>query len=295
MADKCYNTSGTNYEFHKNDGEIVRTALSFLVLLVNFIEIVYIVRLRERKSNYETLLLSLSIADLCFAIANITVSIFLFEDLLASSGIGRMIYIYSLLLSVLHILGITVDRMFAILLPLKHRIYWRRRQVLILIFFLWVVPLLIIVPLFSTVYIYGFTYFAWMIQHLAMYLIFISNCLFTIAYIVIFVKLRQQFQKQKFMTFRKEDRVQCTISAKEIRVFVLCFLTCVTYIALTLPFAIYLTFRKAWPTFCGILLVLNSGINSCIYLVFGSSFCKRCCKKNSAESRSTRYTEQKLS
>eukprot|EP00111_Clytia_hemisphaerica_P016568 TCONS_00049086-protein len=243
-------------EFKINDEEKARTALSVIVLLVNFIEIVYITRLRRQKSNYETLLLSLSVADLSFAIANIITSIFLFEDLFTNSGVGLMIYIYSLLLSILHILGITVDRMSSILLPLKHKIYWRRRHVRGLIFTLWIVPFLVIVPVFSTVYIYGFAYYVGMVQHISMYSIFISNSLFTVAYIVIIVKLRQQFLKQKFMTNHNNQNIsKCKISVREIRVFVICFLTCFVYIALTLPFAVYLIFDKSWPSFCGILLV----------------------------------------
>ena len=125
---------------------------SFAILLVilNSVEI-SILRKRKRKKAYEKLLLSMSIADLLIGVLGITsgtVGAFAKRisiphiDIIAWSA-WSIAVLFGILASMFHLISISVDRLLATAIPLRHRIYLTGRKVALLISLCWGIPFII--------------------------------------------------------------------------------------------------------------------------------------------------------
>ena len=99
---------------------------------------------------YEIILLSLSVSDCMFALSNVFVSMFYiasicrFQDVIETA---YTLYVFFVLTSIFHLLFITVDRLIAVLQPLKHKTSLSRRRFYIYLAILWILALTISVLL----------------------------------------------------------------------------------------------------------------------------------------------------
>eukprot|EP00794_Sanderia_malayensis_P000071 gene71-668_t len=123
---------------------------SFAIVIVNMIEIILISRQKRSKTSYEMLLLGLSAADLLVGLSEIGLATmyFLAEYNICNCSFdsSAIVLWYSISASLCHIWLITVDRVFAVVWPFKHRIWVTKRRVVICIIFAWFICL-IVVPL----------------------------------------------------------------------------------------------------------------------------------------------------
>ena len=119
-----------------------------LIATLNIIEIIIIAKIKREKKN-EIILLSLSVSDCMFALSNVfvsmpyIVSICRFQDVIETA---YTLYVFFVLTSIFHLLFITVDRLIAVLQPLKHKTSLSRRFYIYLAI-LWILALTISVLL----------------------------------------------------------------------------------------------------------------------------------------------------
>ena len=120
-----------------------------VIATLNIIEIIIIAKIKREKKN-EIILLSLSVSDCMFALSNVFVSmpyiasICRFQDVIETA---YTLYVFFVLTSIFHLLFITVDRLIAVLQPLKHKTSLSRRRFYIYLAILWILALTISVSL----------------------------------------------------------------------------------------------------------------------------------------------------
>ena len=130
--------------------EIIKrsTDLSFgvLIAILNIVEIIMIAKIRRKKNICEILLLSLSVSDCMFGISNLFVSIPFIANLCTLKEFvetAYTFYVFFVLTSIFHLLFIAVDRLVAVLKPLKHKIYLSRRRFYTFLTILWILAVII--------------------------------------------------------------------------------------------------------------------------------------------------------
>ena len=134
---------------NSNEEKIKRSIdLSFgvLIAILNIVEIIMIAKITRKKKIYEIILLSLSVSDCMFGISNVFVSIPFLADLCTLIDFletAYTFYVFFVLTSIFHLLFIAVDRLVAVLKPLKHKIYLSRRRFYILLAILWILAVMI--------------------------------------------------------------------------------------------------------------------------------------------------------
>ena len=124
--------------------------LSLLIITVNLIEI-HILRKTANKPFYENILLSLTLLDLIFGVFASTgvLSIYLLKTKYRITlywdvwGFGMC---YWTLVSILHLIIISTDTLWAVWAPLHHRLYVSKRKLVISITMSWCLPLIFVVP-----------------------------------------------------------------------------------------------------------------------------------------------------
>lgn len=124
------------------------TDLSFgvLIAILNTVEIIMIAKIRRKKNICEILLLSLSVSDCMFGISNLFVSIPFIANLCTLKEFvetAYTFYVFFVLTSIFHLLFIAVDRLVAVLKPLKHKIYLSRRRFYTFLAILWILAVMI--------------------------------------------------------------------------------------------------------------------------------------------------------
>ncbi|XP_057305623.1 octopamine receptor beta-2R-like [Hydractinia symbiolongicarpus] len=124
----------------------VDVSLGFLVVILNIIEIILLCRIKRKLKIHEICILSLSITDLFFGMSNSSVSM-VFVTKNAQSGIildvSYSIYFCFVVNSILHLVLITLDRLWAIFRPIKHNVFFTRKKVYWLLCTTWFVSTVI--------------------------------------------------------------------------------------------------------------------------------------------------------
>lgn len=124
----------------------VDVSLGFLVVILNTIEIILLCRIKRKKKIHEICILSLSITDLFFGLSNSSVSM-VFVTKNAQSEIildvSYSIYFCFVVNSILHLVLITLDRLWAIFRPIKHNVFLTRKKVYWLLCTTWFVSTVI--------------------------------------------------------------------------------------------------------------------------------------------------------
>ena len=96
--------------------EITDLITGFLVAVLNVIEIIIIARIKKRK-KYEVLLLSLSLSDCLFGIANVILaSVYISNECHTRSLLecSYILYLFFVLTSMFHLAFMSIDRVIAV-------------------------------------------------------------------------------------------------------------------------------------------------------------------------------------
>ena len=251
-----------NFIIYKED-EIYRLIISLIVLFLNLAEVYFIIykwtAKKKRKTIYETYLLSLSFADVTFSLANMVFA----TMILANSGnliIATIGYVLSLYLSVSHISAITVDRLIAIIFPLTHKLKVRVTHARKVILTLWVVCVAIGVVLYFAYRYNTFEKYTQISIRFIKFIIYVSDIIFIVAYIILC-----------YILLRQENKLPASTRGTntEKNILILCLLTSLVFVCCTLPVAIHFSLHFDWPAKLTYLLVANSGLNSLLYFFHG--------------------------
>ena len=266
--------------------EISFIAVGVMIIVVNFIEVICILR-KNNKTTFEKLLLSLALSDLLVgAITTVykTLDFVLGQRSWLIEEVTAVVLTLSSIFSSQNLLAITIDRFLAIRFPIKHRILVTARRTNVLIIFTWVLSCivgigidLILVVLVPS----GGDY----IMTASTVAIISIGAIVSIIYVCI---IRFLFTRQVAVAARPEDgkvfqKIQAIfreLQKTERTVLLSSVIVTATFIICTFPFAIeYLRYRNAETlTFASkMLIILNSLLNPFVY--FFNNFLRKSCTK----------------
>jgi len=250
-----------------DSGAYVKLIVTIIVSLMNYFEIVYIVR-KDKKTSYEVLLLSLSVSDALFTTTNLMPAFIDDPTDYNPLMLNIMQYIYSMsfFLSMFHLIGLAVDRLVAVRFPFQHRTYWRVRYTFLLAVFFWLFSILTFVFLRVYKHTVGQLYHLKQLKICIVTVVGLTDFSLFIVYTIIFLHLKK-ISKSKAKTFN------CTQHKQNKGPLILCVLTAVLFIVLTVQLVIEaLTSLDQFfwvSSSASFLLILNAGLNSFVYFFCG--------------------------
>ena len=227
-----------------------------IIIIINLIEIAILIKNRKRLTNYECLLLSLSVSDLLVGLSKGSV------NLLISIGIRRvvtdeeqLIVCFSIACSLSHTVAITMDRLLAVVCPMKHRVLSTRKNMIWLLIIAWSFSLLVFpISLISIKHV---------ILSLAVLIIPISVVII-ISYS--FIIHKAVIKRRRFFSTSNSDSSEQSIKLKrEINLVCMCFVISLTFIIMTVPFSISALIHDNQSLNTRVLLVANSITNPLMY------------------------------
>ena len=254
-------------------------AICALIVVLNVTEIILICR-KKTKKNHEYLLLGLSTSDtilgLSFFIYRVMV---LYINNVPVTPIF-VIFFFSVCSSVFNILAISLERLFAILYPLRHRAVFTKRKLLMLVCLVWTLASLLTLTVSLIV---DKSKCRPPDGHEPNEVLIVAPFLFIVdfVYVVIyFVILRKLWTiKSNFMNRAVSEAKQ----RRERNSIFMCALIAFLFVLLTAPTAIGMTFFHATPIWSRIPYLLNSVSNSVVYFFLGRvNGCKISHKKRRA-------------
>ena len=129
----------------------VDLSIGLLVAVLNVIEIVLIVRIKRKKRKlFEIILLSLSVADLLFGLSNGAICVVFLGNWRGETvfDITYTTFFFFVLTSIFHLVFIAIDRLWAIVRPIKHNIFMTRRKVYIALGAVWSLAIVVTLALY---------------------------------------------------------------------------------------------------------------------------------------------------
>ena len=128
----------------------IDATLGVIFTMINIIQIIVICRMKRAKKIFEMFILSLSIADFLFSFSNALIA-FVY---LSGIGIYEVLeftyatYLFFILTSLMHLLWIALDRLWAVHKPLKHLHMVTKKRANIVLFATWVLTLIAAISVF---------------------------------------------------------------------------------------------------------------------------------------------------
>ena len=260
----------TPYPFEFDGPRSFELAINIIVCIVNIAEIVIISRIKRRKTIYEKLLLSLSVADCLFAFMNglqqITRKVLSGDARILVNEVVGNIYLFFIFASFNHVLAISLDRLWAICYPMKHRVIVTRGRIHIAIGIIWVltgvITSLILMYVFLGKKLHNQRKVIPQITRGIAIMVLVADCLILLINIVTMCAIRKRTK------FTEDGQNHSKNKATERTVQIVCITIVLMFILFTAPWAVIeITYGK--PNWTHILFVVNSGMNSAVYFFKG--------------------------
>ena len=232
--------------------------LGALLAILNLVEIVMIGNFKRKKKIYDIILLSLSVSDCTFGLSNVFLNIAALSKKCESEALSEAthtFYVFSILSSILHLIFITIDRLITVLKPLQHKIYFTRKKIYITLAFLWISAIIVstILQLLDE-FTETFKNFQEKMQLTLSIIIIIADMVMITSYSLILYQVN--FKRKVSSTQKKSSKLS-----------LVCIATVVTFVLLTLPYAITRILTGQVPFWANVILVTNSGMNSVVYFL----------------------------
>ena len=264
----------SNEELNKS----ISLGFGIAVVILNVIEITVICRLK-RKKIYEILLLSLSFADLLFGVSNSILSIMYLSANMKydSLEVTYTTYFYFITTSILHLTWITLDRLWAVISPLKHKVNVTRKRTIHLIIATWIFTTIAGSSILvydrmveaaeakenktTTSTVEDINVYEIITQRSCSVMILITDIVFIFSYISIV-----------FLLKRKKNIIRnasATAKNNQLKPVVVCTVLASVFAIFTIPYAVTSLTTGVIPLWANILLVSNSGLNSIVYCFRG--------------------------
>ena len=237
--------------------EITDLIIGFLVAVLNVVEIIIIARIKKRK-KYEVLLLSLSLSDCLFGIANVILaSVYISNECHARSLLecSYILYLFFVLTSMFHLAFMSIDRVIAVIKPFKHKFLLTQRRIYIIIAVLWSFTLVACGSLFTADELTKLS-----IQKVESEKeMIVSITIIAVDVVMIFSYFIIIYH------YRLKNRVATHQTKLQKKLPIICILLGATFVLFTLPFALLVFTMEDVPFYANIILVGNSGVNSIVY------------------------------
>lgn len=257
--------------------------LAFIAIIMNSVEM-YLMKKRKKYFPSEYLMISLALADLLFSflvfvgfILTIVYDCYfpLYNPALMSEVMDTLIS-FSIFASIVHVVAISLDRLFAVLLPLRHRVAVSAQRMRRVVVLLWCSTVLMIGPI--TVYRYhqgiqkDIEYYTYRNSSKV-----VSIVMFTSAVVVaiIYATLTRQLAIQaRFLSSIKrtqKNSLQKTKICSRVETVALftAIIVTVAFLLCTLPYATLMVVDRFnndnVETLCVCMLICNSILNPIVY------------------------------
>ena len=233
---------------------VLSFAICGLGIVLNICEIASLVHAKKTKLPFDITLISLSISDLLLAlfIAILTVFMHAFSNVLASTLYGKIFifFLFSLSLSSsLHVFFIAIQRLIAVLYPLKVSIWITKKRSVITLLLMWMISIVASSPMTNYTY-----------QRIVIWGPFISTAIIIACYFIISFK----------MVKRKAPAVAGHHS-QNISVLIYAITITVIFIIFTFPFTIFAIQQQVpvqkmtFPTYVSLLFYLQVILDPVVY------------------------------
>ena len=237
--------------------EITDLIIGFLVAVLNVVEIIIIARIKKRK-KYEVLLLSLSLSDCLFGIANVILaSVYISNECHARNLLecSYILYLFFVLTSMFHLAFMSIDRVIAVIKPFKHKFLLTQRRIYIIIAVLWSFTLVACGSLFTADELTQLS-----IQKVESEKeMIVSITIIAVDVVMIFSYFIIIYH------YRLKNRVATHQTKLQKKLPIICILLGATFVLFTLPFALLVFTMEEVPFYANVILVGNSGVNSIVY------------------------------
>ena len=266
--------------------EITFIALGILVFLTNLVEVLLILR-KKQRSTFEKLLLSLAFSDLLIGLVITAIKALDFvpkKQLRLKEDAFPIVFNISSLFSMKNLLIIAIDRFLAVRYPIKHRVLVTGRRVNIAIIIIWIAILVIGVGL-NIILLTGLNLDRDYFMYLSSIVIIFSGILISFLYIcilrVIFTRSARAKEDARGENGTVKQQGTSPVNGSNNTERIVACYSCVvaaSFIICTYPFAIeYLKTRSAFAmSFASKLLIfINSLLNPFVYF-FKDSRGKSC-------------------
>ena len=251
--------------------QIAIILISSPILFLNIAEIWIILKKKKILSNYERILLSLAIADALVSVA--VVSGHSYELAILQSGSFKKdkdwtkekTYVefgvwFSILASMMHVLGLTVDRFIAIQYPFRHKIWITKTRMQIFLAVTWFVSL-------TSISLLMFLLNLLTLKLVASYFAMSFSIVIAVAYILIVKKVLVDQNKTlggvASLNTASQQREQQ--KKKEHRLVITCLIIVLAFLISVVPFSLYMMVGKKEVVYVCILLICNSMANPLIF------------------------------
>ena len=243
---------------------------SLLAIILNLAQIALMIYKKKTKVPFEKTLLSLALADflvstsqcLFFALIYLQFRGF-FTIPLAVVGVLASLVGFSIYSSLFHSIFIAVQRIYAVLLPIKFRIHFTLEVCLVSLVIIWVVSLTLSV---LVIYLRNFTGHP--------YILLAASGVLVLCYTLICYRVRLQRSRVSISAnSRQQNDSTC-------RTLVYSVLVTAAFLLCTLPTAVYILNRSISVfalKFTELMLTLNPVVDSLLYFAFSHMSLKRCC------------------
>lgn len=229
--------------------EAIKASISALIILVNIVEMYLIAKRRHHITSYESLLLSLSFADLLVGLS----LLFHEGNLLVEAMFWCVIES-----SLCHLATLTIDRALSVVYPFKHRQWVNRKRIIICIIWIWVFSFAVGIPM-----VYGLktstykTIFGYFMLDVSVLMVFSYG-------IIIYIAVIRRRKRLPASTTNCSIQ-QGTDLWKDLRLVLMCFVVVQSYTALTFPFVVKVLAHSESTATEKRAFVFNSVTNSLVY------------------------------
>ena len=192
--------------------------LGVLAVLLNLIEVIYLIRKRNHRTVFENCLLSLAFADFLTGATLISISsLMLHHPFILSDAHSRKLMAanqalisFSTIASLCHIIVIAIDRFAAVHYPFRHRTCFGEKRMTIILIFVWVIAAVIAVTCAFLLYWQHLKDISVMtvikFRNIIMIIIIgLTISILTLAYILIVKKMLTRKKKVESLSDRQQD------------------------------------------------------------------------------------------
>ena len=235
--------------------EILFVIIISIIIIINFIEILILIRNRKRLTNYECLLLSMAISDFLVGLSAGSIDILIGIGIIQGLRHQQLSMAwFSIACSLTHTVAITMDRLFAVAYPIKHRMLSTRKKIIVLLVIAWSFSLLVF-PIS----------FIWK-HHIELFLaVLIIPISFAILISYGFIIKKAVIKRRRFLSTPTNCRELIVKMKKEFNLACMCLSISITFVSMMLPFSIFTIKYGTSPMITKHLLVSNSMSNPLIY------------------------------
>ena len=257
----------------------VFSVVAAIALILNITESVLILRKRKRWKPFDKLLLSLSFADQLVSILTIIyLTLWYSEVTIYGHKFSSKSFLFLLLttedFSLLHILAITFDRLFAIKQPIKHNVKMQGRLPALIIAGIWTCVITFVSAVLSIMIFQKNEYVPPLVKAYSVLLIVFGIC-YAFAYKYMFDSVLTKSAKARNQRKCPLREVLTLDECKNQRnMFKTCILVLLSYIICMYPISIEILARKELKDLSipsQVLLLANSVLNPLVYFYKGYS------------------------